>query len=662
MSRIAGLSWIGVLSFADLLLSSAILILTFSLVIYLVVYNWRNRVARAFSALLACVAVTYACEVVLPNARTLRGAMLWLRVQWLGIAFVPAAYLHFSDALLCTTHAVSPLRRRLVHISYTLSAVLCALAWFSDAIVREGVFAPPISHLTPGPFFIAFTVYFALTVLWGAINIQQARARCLTPASQRRMTYLALSFLAPAVGVFPYLVLVSAPTPHNPIIVLILSLIGNMGVGAMLSLMTYSVAYYGAFAPDRVVKHRLIHYLLRGPVVGSAVIVVILVIPRVEAILGLPRDTVIVFAAMAVLILGQLLVNLAKPFIDRVIYWQDAEEVGLIQELDRRLFTSGDLRQFLENVLVALCELLRVPSGFVAVVRDQQLYLEATTGIADGGQAILADEDWVAILRESLHPNANGALSMATPIERAGYWVWPLWSEGGRLLRGVLAVRARGPEEPRLSEAERQTVSALLHRAETAIEDRDLQQTVFVALQRMMPELERIQAWRGAVPYAGNVLPAVEEEPPAGEEDLQRWVKEALTHYWGGPKLTRSPLLRLRVVNHALEQENGNPARALRAVLTQAIERLRPDGQRHMTTSEWLLYNILDLKFIQGRRVRDVAQRLAMSESDLYRKQRVAIAEVARILAEMEAEAGGATNGRPGQAKGRTDERADDLL
>jgi hypothetical protein len=57
-----------------------------------------------------------------------------------------------------------------------------------------------------------------------------------------------------------------------------------------------------------------------------------------------------------------------------------------------------------------------------------------------------------------------------------------------------------------------------------------------------------------------------------------------------------------------------------------------------MTTPEWLLYNILELKFLQGRKVRDVARRLAMSEADLYRKQRVAIEAVARLLAEMERE------------------------
>jgi hypothetical protein len=51
------------------------------------------------------------------------------------------------------------------------------------------------------------------------------------------------------------------------------------------------------------------------------------------------------------------------------------------------------------------------------------------------------------------------------------------------------------------------------------------------------------------------------------------------------------------------------------------------------------LYNILELKFIQGRRVRDVAMRLAMSESDLYRKQRVAIEKVAHHIAEMERQA-----------------------
>ena len=52
-----------------------------------------------------------------------------------------------------------------------------------------------------------------------------------------------------------------------------------------------------------------------------------------------------------------------------------------------------------------------------------------------------------------------------------------------------------------------------------------------------------------------------------------------------------------------------------------------------------MLYNILDLKFMEGRKVREVARRLSMSEADLYRKQRVAIEAVADAIAEMEQQA-----------------------
>ena len=76
-------------------------------------------------------------------------------------------------------------------------------------------------------------------------------------------------------------------------------------------------------------------------------------------------------------------------------------------------------------------------------------------------------------------------------------------------------------------------------------------------------------------------------------------VRDALTHYWGGPKLTQSPLLRLKVVQQALE-EHDTPTNALRAILDNAIELQKPEGERNMTRAEWIFYNILELKFVQG--------------------------------------------------------------
>ena len=79
--------------------------------------------------------------------------------------------------------------------------------------------------------------------------------------------------------------------------------------------------------------------------------------------------------------------------------------------------------------------------------------------------------------------------------------------------------------------------------------------------------------------------------------------------------------------------------------LREAIDRTKPEGERKYT-AEWILYNILEMKFVEGRKVREVATRLAMSEADLYRKQRVAIEEVARVILEMERQTQTRGNGK----------------
>jgi hypothetical protein len=621
-----------ILAFANLILSSAIVIIAFSLLVYILTHNLRSAVARSFCALIAFVTVVYVGDVALPRIETLEAAIPWLRFQWLGIAFVPAAYLHFSDALLRTTNLTSPWRRRAVLASYVTSALLFGLAVSTDLLVHDGRHLPRISHLAAGPLFWIFALYFLLTVGWGALNIRRARQRCLTSTSRRRMTYLALASAAPGLGVFPYLVAASMSPYSAPGLVLLLSLIGNVGVSLMIVVMAYSVAYFGVLTPDRVIKHSLIHYLLRGPFVATCAIVLILTIPQVERIFGLPRDTVLIFALVVLIIVLQIAINLVKPFIDRLIYRQDREEITWIQELDKRLLTTTDLRQFLENVLTALCELLRVQRGFVTVMAGGEPRLEAFCGPLSSSLPALSSADLMDLAQSSSN---NGELDNRDFVVRNGYWLLPLRTEERESTLGILGVDARC-SEPDLTQDELEVIRLLVAQAELALEDRHLQQGVFTALRRIIPQIERIQRWRGTVRYLGSPgLETIEEGPLYGP-DFQQWVWDALSHYWGGPKLTSSPLLNLKVVERALEEHDGSPVKALRSVLGRAIEALKPDGKRQMATAEWILYNILELKFIQGLRVRDIAMRLAISESDLYRKQRVAIEEVAKTIADME--------------------------
>jgi len=625
----------GLLELINVVLTSGIVIVSCALLLYLIIYNPRNNVARFFAALLACVLVTYFVDLALFGVENLSAAAPWLRFQWVGIAFTPATYLGFSNALLTTTGARSKLRDSAVRISSVLSVVLLLGVAFSDQVVYSGELTSGAPHLLPGTLFPLFVVYFFAALGWGTANVLWARRRCLTSTSRRRMAYLAATFAAPAAGVFPYLLLAGWPASAHGTIFWLLLVLGNVAIGLMLVLLAYSVAFFGALTPDRAVKHRLIRFLLRGPLVATLVVVVIIAASQAEGWLGLPGRRVMVFGVVGIILLLQLGIELAKPLIDRALYRQDQPEIAWIQELSTRLLTTTDLRQFLENVLAALCDLLRVETAFVAVLDGDAPHLEVVCGqLSPGTEGCIPLETW---------QTPTGANSLQDrQVERhgdlfvwGGYWLVPLRPHGQDVVIGVVGIEARAPE-PDLSPEEQAGMEALLAQAAAALEDRQLQQNIFGALERIIPEIEDIQRRRGMVHYVGEE--ALSGFNLAEDAEFRQWVRDALSHYWGGPKLTTSPLLSLHVVERATREHDGNVMKGVRTVLKQAIERLRPDGQRQMTAPEWILYNILELKFLQGRRVHEVAMRLAMSESDLYRKQRIAIEAVAQTLAEMEQE------------------------
>jgi len=614
----------------NFILSSANAILALSLFLYILAHNLSNPVARSFAALMGFVAIVYAGDAFLTKVDSQAGAIFWLRVQWIGIAFVPAAYLHFSDALLRTTNAFSWWRRAAVFLGYLISLAIFLVAVRTQYILSEEIFYSPwAAQFAAGPYFAVFTFYFVIVSAWGFLNILWARRRCLTSTSRRRMNYLLISFAAPGLGVFPYLILASVPPAFSPEIILFISLVGNVGIALMIVLMAYAVAYHGVFSPDRVVKRSLMQYLAQGPLLATLVIGLMLLFSGLAGLLGLPREIALAVAAVAGIILFQVFFSLAKSLVDILAYWEDRDEILWLRRLDDRLLTSNDLSQLLENIVTAACDLLRVRKGFVVAAAGSAWHLEAFSGPRTSIVAVLDNA------------KLNAAITALDPSRQViaydGFWLRPLRSEASGRVIGLLGIEARA-SEPDLTERERDLVDKLARQAELALEDRHVQQGIFAVLEELGAEIESIQRWRSTVRYTGSLASEAVVEKPSQSPDFVQWVRDALDHYWGGPKLRASPLLELNLVKDALGANDHNPTKALRTVLMQAIEAIKPDGQRSLTAREWVLYNILDLRFIQGRRIREIADRLAISESDLYRKQRVAIEEVAKILAAMEAQ------------------------
>ncbi|MGC9360844.1 MAG: hypothetical protein ACP5G7_10825, partial [Anaerolineae bacterium] len=461
----------------------------------------------------------------------------------------------------------------------------------------------------------------------------------LTSAARRRMSYLALTILAPSIAAFPYLLIPTAAEALSINMILALSLIANAAMAGMTVVIGYTVAYQGMFVPDRVIKHRLIHFLLRSPLIAIMVLILMRLVPSVESILGLPRDTVMVVLVAGTVVLLQILVNKAKPIIDRLTHPHDHRELALIDALDERLLTTTDLEQLLENTLIMLCERLRAPSGFIVAIRSSELVLRISCGPQQAASDLLGQErpgmSLAGLLDETSKSRADEELRNEDWIVADGHWLLPLRAGQDRAVLGVVGIRAVA-EEPKFEPEELLAAQRLVERLDRALEDIQLQRQVLAIVQGLESELVQLQEWRSQPSFASSSARQGLATNPIHSPGFTQTVKEALGQLWGGPKLTHSPLMRLQVVRDRLAENDHVPAKAARSVLTEAIERLRPDGARSMTDAEWLLYNILELRYIQGHKIRDIARRLAMSESDYYRKQRIAIEQVAEMLIQME--------------------------
>ena len=641
---------ISVLSVLNQFVIVAVVITAISMLLYTLTFNLRDRVAQAMNILLACVTLIYLSDVVASVTTQKDVARIWLYCQWAGISMVPAGYLHFSDALLAKTGKPSRGRRRtLVYITYFLGLCAIGLALLTGLVVEKMVVNTTIQWFSPGEWFSLFSVVFLIATLTAAINVYRAFMRCLTRSTRRRLGYLVISSLAVPIGVFPYLMSVGGSILQNhPTFFWITSLIANVAVSVALVSMTYSVAFFGAPQPDRVIKGRLFQWILRGPIVASLSAGAYLFVRWMDRMIGLDLTLWVPVAVVGVVLLVQYAITVIRLPVEQQFFYgnsSDRDDVKRLQMLGDRLLTTGDLRQFLESVLAAACDVLHISSGFVASVGYNIARIEVEIGShalptkSDTLVSFLNSESYKIDGDNSANNNALGTL------EWDGYWIIPLRTqtiirhstEQGALM-GILGLHMPGLiSDVHLSE-EFSTLQTLVERATSALEDRLLQVEVFRAMDKLLPQVEELQRMRAAASYAGTS--ALTAGDLADNPDAAEWVKSALGHFWGGPRLSESPLMTLNVVRQTQAHHQGNAVNALREVLKKAIEEMKPEGQRRFT-GEWLLYNILELKFLQGLKVRDVALRLSVSEADLYRKQRVAVDEVLKRIAQMEGNADG---------------------
>src|SRR5215213_8905635 len=142
------------------ILTAGIAITAFSLFLYALSFNLRDRVARSFAIILLCVVVVFTTEALQNKDVPDWGIDLLLRIQWIGIIFLPPSYLHLSDALLVTAGRPSRGRRRLaVRLVYVLSGlflVLLVTGLLVGGLIVDGKPAPHLQRTAWTQFFTVF--------------------------------------------------------------------------------------------------------------------------------------------------------------------------------------------------------------------------------------------------------------------------------------------------------------------------------------------------------------------------------------------------------------------------------------------------------------------------------------------------------------------------
>ena len=179
------------------------------------------------------------------------------------------------------------------------------------------------------------------------------------------MLYLMAGATAPALGSYPYLMYGSSFAAKHLFIFWGSVLAINLLIGGLVVVMAYAVAFFGVSWPDRIVKSRLLKWILRGPVTASVTLGLMTVVRRSgELYGGISYSAFVPLTMVLSVLLMEHAITLLSPLWERTLFMGgDKEELFLLQNIEERLLTRSDLEQFLEAVLAAVRDHLRSPSA-----------------------------------------------------------------------------------------------------------------------------------------------------------------------------------------------------------------------------------------------------------------------------------------------------------
>ena len=612
-------------------LAAAVAMTAFSVFLFSLQFlRRRQKLAAAAVPLLLCVTLIYSADALETMAVGHGAKLLWQQIHWTGFVLLPSAGLIFAVILLELTGREIRHSPAIIIADLLLSLGFVVLLWAGKLFSGIRIITQIGTTMIHSELTFLFWIFFALNLFGIIWMLGCAYTRTRTQASRRRMIYLVVGLMGIIIGSFPLLLFGSGLLiSQYPLLFWTLSVIGNALVTVMVILVGYSASNFSVPWSDRFTRLRMIEWMLRGPVTASLTLWVVTMINRAGDVLGLDIAGANTLATVVSIIFLEYLVSVAMPRIEKSsLIGLGREDYAIYSEFQGMMVFKPELETYLEALTCALCDRFQARDGFFAASDE--------TGAFDP----------VVRTGESSWTDLQGLLQILPayfaehgdePYTDGIGTVFPVFNrdEGIDTFLGVIGFADVSPE--RLSDGYREVLSDAVEKARTVLWQRRYLTAAYTVL-RTKTEPAGAAGFRH-----GSVLNRNELLGSSGTAELDQvsvWVKDALTHFWGGPRLSENPLLGWKIVRKTAEETNDSDINALRTVLKNALEVMKPEGERTYS-GEWTFYNLIDLKFFEKQKVKDVARRLSMSEPDFYRKQKVAVEELAKVILRMEKDENG---------------------
>ncbi len=608
-------------------LTAAVAMTAFSVFLFSLQFMRRKqRLAFALVPLLFCVTLIYSADALETMAVGHDAKLVWQMIHWTGFVILPSVCLSFAMVLLdMTGKEIGRSFAVFAGISVFLSFVFVVLLWKGELFSGIRVISNVGTTMIPSGTTVFFWIFFAAEMFSTFVILGAAYSRTRTQASRRRMIYLIVGLMGIVFGTFPLLLFGSGMLiSQHQVIFWTLSVIGNAVVTVMVLLLGYASATFSVSWSDRFTRLRMIEWMLRGPVTASLTLWVVTMINRSGDVFGLNIAGANTFATVVSIILLEYLVSVIMPRIERgSLVGLGREDYAIFNEFKGMMVFKPELETYLEALTGALCDRFQARDGFFAATDDSGAF----DPVVYTGESSWTD---IPALLEKLPDYFSDP-------KNASYWdetgaVFPVFNHDGEIdtFLGVIGLADITPGQ--ISGEYLQILDDAMEKARIVLWQRRYLTSAYQVLRTRTGQPERDPFHSGSV-LDGQAL--LGDQGTAELDQVSIWVKEALTHYWGGPRLSESPLLSWRIVKETSAELNENEVNGLRAVLKKALEELRPEGER-TANGEWTLYNLIDYKFFEKQKVKDIVRRLSMSEADFYRKQKIAVEAMAKEIIRME--------------------------